>query len=107
VKNSGCASWRFVAFTLLELLIVLVIIGIIALLISILIPTLNSARERANRVRCLSNLRQIGQAEPVYALDNQGHLSADHSYMARQLTQSTTLRFHSPSGELQSAHRLL
>src|SRR5207248_3934606 len=50
----------------------LVVIGIIALLISILIPALNAARERANRIKCLSNLRQIGQAERIYALDNKG-----------------------------------
>ena len=56
-------------FTLVELLVV---IGIIALLISILLPSLNRARETANRVKCGSNMRQVGQAMLLYANENHG-----------------------------------
>jgi prepilin-type processing-associated H-X9-DG protein len=52
----------------------LVVIGIIALLIAILLPSLSRAREQANRTKCLANLRSIGHGMVMYANEHRDRL---------------------------------
>lgn len=68
--SDSAKSVRPRAFTLVELLVV---IGIIAVLISILLPALNRARDSANLTKCRANLNQMGVALRMYANDNRDH----------------------------------
>lgn len=67
------------AFTLVELLVV---IGVIAVLISLLLPALNRARASARSVKCMANLRQIGVGYQMYRNDNNNWFPPVNSFVS-------------------------
>src|SRR5437868_2549620 len=91
------APW---GFTLVELLVV---IGIIALLISILLPALSKARDSSNTVKCLANLRTIMQGCINYSTDNKGFIiPAQYAATSNNLTYGPPCRRqHNPTSGVQ------
>lgn len=66
-------------FTLIELLVV---IAIIAMLMGILLPSLNRARRQAKKISCLSNMRQMGVALQAYLIDSENRLPPSSCYLS-------------------------
>lgn len=77
VRTRGSASGHSGGFTLIELLVV---IAIIAILAALLLPALASAKQKAQQIKCINNLKQLTLATLSYAEDN-GTRMIDHPFI--------------------------
>ena len=101
--SSTGSSRRRSGFTLVELLVV---IGIIAVLVGILLPTLARARDAANRVNCLSNLRQLHLATVEYSFKFKDKVPIGYVHGYRQMNYLIWSNV-APPGEQYVLHGLL
>src|SRR5690348_12699299 len=99
--NRFRVSGRTRGFTLVELLVV---IGIIALLISILLPSLAKARKAANTVKCAANLRSILQGMQIYASQNNGAIPGSAWTTARFVYSDVATATFAPGFTASSAN---
>ena len=99
--GSKAARERRPGFTLIELLVV---IAVIAILAALLLPALAAAKRRAQAGVCLSNLRQLGMANIMFAGDNDGTMllpaDATNPYGAKSLWVGTLINYFAKSTNL-------